>query len=182
MIKTQLWQIVRENNLLLTAILLLMLACLSVWYEAFNQSALFHQQQDIWNTMRRQSAMRFVAKGSEQYIHDKQQIAELYNTIPYHHEFPRVISEIHDFMALHGVTPGPKSFKQLKTGLNGIIAYNMSCSASGSYPGLKHLIADLERLNGISTLDTFSLSNPDPAIEKVVLSLQLTIYLREGQL
>ena len=182
MIKTKLWQILRDNRLILTTILLLMLACVYVWYEAFTQIAHCNQQQAIWQTLRRQASIRFGINGAEQYISDKQHIVELYNTIPYHHEFPRVISEIHDFMALHGATPGTKSFKQLKTELDGIIAYSVDCSASGSYPGLKHLIADLERLDGISTLDSFSLANPDPSIEKVVLNLQLTIYLREGQL
>mgnify|MGYP000853817442 FL=1 len=179
--KALLLQILQENRLLLTALLTATLLCGSLWYAGFHQTTLLAQQQSDWNSKRRLTAPRAEAQRADSYQRDREQIRELYASIPYRHEFPRVISEILDFMALHNATPGAMSYKIRKTDLDGLLAYSMTCSASGSYPGLKRLIGDLERLDGISTLDGFSFSSPDPGLEKVVLDLQLTIYLREKQ-
>ncbi|ACD95183.1 hypothetical protein [Trichlorobacter lovleyi] len=179
--KALLLQILRENRLLLTALLAATLLCGSLWYAGFHQTTLLAQQQSDWNSKRRLTAPRAEAQRADSYQRDREQIRELYATIPYRHEFPRVISEILDFMALRNATPGVMSYKIRKTDLDGLLAYSMTCSANGSYPGLKRLIGDLERLDGISTLDSVSFSSPDPGLEKVVLDLQLTIYLREKQ-
>lgn len=174
-------QILHENRILVTALLLALLLCCSLWYAAFRQSSQLAQLQSDWNSKRRMTVPRTEARRADSYQRDKEQLQQLYATIPYRHEFPRVISEILDFMALRSVTPGVMSYKVRKTDLNGLLAYTMTCSASGSYPGLKRLIGDLERLDGISTLDSASFSTPDAALEKVVLDLQLTIYLQEKQ-
>lgn len=179
--KALLLQILHENRLLLTTLLLTLLLCGSLWYAGFHQAVRLAQQQTDWNNKRRLTAPRAEAQRADSYQRDREQIRELYATIPYRHEFPRVISEILDFMALHNTTPGVMSYKIRKTDLDGLLAYSMTCSASGSYPGLKRLIGDLERLDGISTLDSVSFSSPDPGLEKVALDLQLTIYLREKQ-
>ncbi|WP_281185162.1 hypothetical protein [Trichlorobacter lovleyi] len=179
--KALLLQILRENRLLLTALLAATLLCGSLWYATLRQTDLLAQQQSDWNNKRRLTAPRAEAQRADSYQRDREQIRELYATIPYRHEFPRVISEILDFMALRNATPGVMSYKIRKTDLDGLLAYSMTCSANGSYPGLKRLIGDLERLDGISTLDSVSFSSPDPSLEKVVLDLQLTIYLREKQ-
>lgn len=179
--KALLLQILRENRLLLTALLLATLLCSALWYAAFRQTTRLVQQQSDWNNKRRQTAPRAETQRVESFQRDREQIRELYATIPYRHEFPRVISEILDFMALRGVTPGAMSYKVRKTDLDGLLAYTMTCSASGGYPGLKRLIGDLERLDGVSTLDSASFTTPDAALEKVVLDLQLTIYLQEKQ-
>lgn len=172
-------QILRENRLLFIVLLLAALLCSVLWYATFRQSSQLAQQQSEWNKKRRQAAPRAEAERASNYQRDREQLQQLYATIPYRHEFPRVISEILDFMALHGATPDTMSYKVRKTDLNGLLAYTMTCSASGSYPGLKRLISDLERLDGISTLDSISFTTPDAALEKVVLDLQLTIYLQE---
>mgnify|MGYP000960457722 FL=1 len=174
-------QILRENRLLCIVLLLATLLCSALWYATFRQSSLLAQQQTDWTTKRRQAAPRAEAERTSSYQRDREQLQQLYATIPYRHEFPRVISEILDFMALRSTTPGAMSYKVKKTDLNGLLAYSMTCSASGSYPGLKRLIGDLERLDGISTLDSVTFTTPDPALEKVVLDLQLTIYLQEKQ-
>jgi type IV pilus assembly protein PilO len=174
-------QILRENRILVTVLLLALFVCCSLWYAAFRQGNHLAQLQSDWNNKRRLTAPRAEAQRADSYQRDREQIRELYATIPYRHEFPRVISEIMDFMALRGATPGGMSYKVRKTDLNGLLAYSMTCSASGSYPGLKRLIGDLERLDGISTLDSVSFSSPDSGLEKVALDLQLTIYLREKQ-
>ncbi len=174
-------QVLRENRLLLMALLLATLLCSGLWYATFRQSSQLTQQQADWASKRRQTAPRAEAGRTASYQHDREQLQQLYATIPYRHEFPRVISEVLDFMALRGATPGVMSYKVRKTDLNGLLAYSMTCSASGSYPGLKRLIGDLERLDGISTLDSASFTVPDAALGKVVLDLQLTVYLQEKQ-
>lgn len=174
-------QILRENRVLAVMVLICLVICAGTWYAALRQGTLLAQQQFSWNAKRRQAALRTDAQSPAQFQNDKEKLRELYSTIPYRYEYPRVISEILDFMALRGATPGPMQYKPRKTDLNGLIAYTMNCSATGNYPGLKRLIADLERLDGISTLDAVSFSNPEPAVEMVTLDLQLTVYLREGQ-
>lgn len=174
-------QILRENRVLTAALLVLLVLCGAIWYATLQQADLVARQQDLWNAKRRQAALHSNAQGPDQYQRDQQQLRELYTTIPYRHEFPRLISEILDFMALRGATPGTLQYKPQKTDLAGLIAYTMDCSASGGYPGLKRLIADLERLDGIATLNSIAFSSTDPALEQVELKLQLTVYLREGQ-
>lgn len=179
--KELLYRVLRENRLLLSATLLLLMLCGAIWYLTLRQGLLLQQQQSSWNSKRRQAAARAETHLTSQYLRDKDQIRHLYMTIPYRHEFPRVISEIMDIIALHDATPGPMLYTPAKTDLDGVIAYDMHCSATGEYPDLKRLISDLERLDGISTLNTCSFSNPDPAFGKAVLDLQLTVYLREGR-
>ena len=174
-------QIIRENRLMIAAVLLLTVLCGALWYATLQQAALVAEQQRSWHAKRRQAALHNKTQGIDQYQRDQEQLRKLFNTIPYRHEFPRVISEILDAMALRDVTPGPMQYKPRKTELNGIIAYTMTCSATGSYPGLKRLIVDLERLDGISTLDTISFSNTAGAADTVALTLELTVYLREGR-
>lgn len=179
--KPLLLQILRENRLLTAALPILLLLCGVIWYATAQQASQVAGQLEIWNDKRRQATFRSDTLGPGQYQRDQQQLRELYSTIPYRYEFPRVISELLDFMALRGATPGPMQYKPHKTDLTGLIAYTMNCSASGAYPGLKRLIADLERLDGVATLNSIALSNSNPAFEQVELKLQLTVYLREGQ-
>lgn len=173
--------VIQENRLLLSATLLSALLCIAVWYAAVQQAALRTEAQTAWYEKRRQSAALNAANLPGQYQREKEMIRLLYTTINYRYEFPSVISEIRDFILLHGATPGPMSFKPAKIDLKHMIAYRIHCTATGSYPGLKRLIADLERLDGISTLDGISFATSDPALEKVTLDLNLTIYLQEGK-
>lgn len=181
MSKALIIQVFRENRLFVVSLLTLLAICSGIWYATIRQAALVADLQGDWNNKRRQIATRNETLGPDQYSRDKELLRELYSTIPYRHEFPRVISELLDFMALRGATAGTIQYKPIKTDLTGVLAYSMNCSANGSYPALKRLIADLERLDGIATLNEVSFANTDPALEKVDLNLQLTIYLREGR-
>lgn len=173
-------QILRENRLLFGAVLLLLLLCGATWYLVLHQTSRLTDQQAVWNSKRRLAASRTETLGLDRYQQDRQLITDLYRTIPYRHEFPRVIGQITDFMTLRGALPGPITYKPVATALEGLISYTLTCSATGSYPGLKRLIADLERLGGIATLDAVSFGANDAVPNQVTLTLQLTVYLREG--
>lgn len=173
-------QIIRENRLLLASTALLLVACVTAWYSVSREEALVANQQQIWNSKRRIVAVHGQTQGLGQYKRDQELIRTLYNTIPYRHEFPKIIGEVLNAIALRASAPGQLHYKHQKTNLPGVLAYSLTCSATGSYPNLKLLIGDLERLSGITTLDGFSLSNADSALNAVTLSLQLTVYLREG--
>lgn len=154
-------QIVRENRLLASSLAVLVVLCGIIWYLALHQSFKVADLQSSWHAKRRLAAIRSTTQRADQYLLDRDHLQQLYRTIPFRHEFPRVISEILDLMALRDAEPGPIQYKPGKIELNGLIAYTMNCSASGSYPGLKRLVADLEQLDGISTLDAISFATLD---------------------
>lgn len=174
-------QIIHENRWLAAICLTVAVVCATIWYATLHQAILISEQQGRWHVKRRQADLRGAEQGQAQYRSNLQGLRELSSSIPFRHEFPRVISEILDLMTLHGTDPGPMQYKPRKTELDGMIAYGMTCAATGSYPDLKRLIGDLERLDGISTLDAISFANPDGADDTVELKLELTVYLREGQ-
>lgn len=182
MIKALLHQMFRENRFLLTLVLLACVVCGTIWYVGCWQQAALERNQALWSAKRRQVTSLNATQAGEQYRLKGEQITTLLASVPYAHEFPNVISQILDLMALNAVVSGPMTFKPNKSELDGITSYTLNCSASGNYASLKRLIADLERLDGISTLDSVSLASPDTAPGKVVLELLLTIYLREAPL
>lgn len=175
-------QILRENRLLMVATLLLLLLCGATWYLVLHQATHLRDLHAGWTNKRRLVAARTETLGLDNYQRDRQLITDLYRTIPFRHEFPRVIGQIMDSMTLRDALPGPITYKPATTPLEGLVAYTMNCSATGNYPGLKRLIVDLERMGGIATLDTVSFAGNDAAPNQVTLTLHLTVYLREGHL
>lgn len=182
MIKPLLNQVFRENRFLLTLVLLACVVCGTIWYAACWQQAVLERNQALWSAKRRQVASLNATQAGEQYRLKGEQITTLLASVPYAHEFPNVISQILDFMALNSVVSGPMTFKPNKSELDGVASYTLKCSANGNYASLKRLIADLERLDGISTLDSVSFTSLDVTPGKVELELLLTIYLREASL
>ena len=177
--KKHLIQIVRDNLVLVSITALLLVIDGIIWFHNIYDDAPLQQKQLEWAMKRRQLASRAEAQLDGRYTSDKAQIQQLYAKTPLRHEFPRIISEILDNMALNDTIPGTMEYKTQKTSLENIVAYTMHCNATGTYPNLKRLIGRLEQLNGLSTLDSISFSSSEQRADKVALNLQLTIYLRE---
>jgi type IV pilus assembly protein PilO len=174
-------QIIHENRLLLVLAMVLATVCGALWFGTLQQALLVTERHAIWQDKRRQAAQHDETRLAETFKRTQEQLDELWSGIPFRHEFPRVISELYDAMALYGATPGPLQYKPVTSSLDGLIAYTLNCTASGAYPGLKRLIAELERLDGVSTVTATSFSNQKGTPDSVELKLELTVYLREGQ-
>ena len=177
MITTLLRQVLRENRSMLTALLATLLCCIAIWYAAIRQQQILYRQQQAWHAGRSQAGI--ASLNSQQ--QDAVRATQILSALPATHQLPDQIGAILDLMAQHHTTPGNLTYKQVTSPFAGIRAYNLSCSATGSYPALKRLTAALERLQGISVLDSVTLAQKDIMTEDVTLDAQISIYLREGQ-
>lgn len=177
MTKDLLLQIMRENRGLLTLLFLTCLICGGIWYAVFQQQIELGKQMTAWNARR----LGAVGMNNEWYYTQKERMDRLSASIPATHNLPQVLDSIRKLMIRRNTIPGQLAYKPAKCDLKGIVAYSLHCSANGEYPALKHLIAALERLDGISTLDSATLSRKDPAQREPTLDAQLTIYLREAR-
>lgn len=176
MIKALLLQMLRENRFLLAVALFCCLACLTAWSSVLLKARQLEHQQEFWNAVRKQVHGRDLPQNREQ-----ERVRTLLASLPATHELPRQIEKLHGLAGQSGATLESLHYKPATSGISGISAYSLHLSAEGRYTALKQLLSTIERLEGVTVLESVKLSRVDPAIAETTLDAQLTFYLREAR-
>jgi Tfp pilus assembly protein PilO len=176
MIKALLLQMLRENRFLLATALCCCLACITVWSSVLLKARHLERQQEVWHTARKQVHARGLPQNRE-----LERVSVLLASLPATHELPRLIEKLHGLAKQSGVTLESLHYKPAPPVMSGVSAYSLQLSADGRYPALKRLLATLERLEGITVLESAKLSRTDPAVAETTLDAHLTCYLREAR-
>lgn len=176
MIKALLLQMLRENRFLLTTALFCCLACVTVWSSVLLKARQLERHQESWNAARKQVQGHGLPQNRE---HDR--VNTLLASLPATHELPRLIEKLHRLAGQSGATLESLHYKPATSVLSGISTYSLHLSADGRYPALKRLLSALERLEGITVLESAKLSRTDLAVTETTLDAQLTFYLREAR-
>lgn len=169
-------QIVVDNRALLVLLLLAVAVAGGLWQAAAAQEQRCSVLQTVWNEKRRQHVMDGVEPEAE-----GKQLTGFLTTIPFEHEFPRLLGQLQDRTKAAEAVAGPMTYKTIKTELNGMLCYRLHGSARGEYPALKKLAATVQQLDGLVILDRISIAGLDPQSRLLTLEYDLTLHLREGR-
>jgi len=107
-------------------------------------------------------------------------LEKLRERIPKRRHFARVLGEIMEAAASSGLSAGNVTYKPQTIKQENILAYSVSINVSGTYAAIKSFLSDLQDSRELTVIDGFSLANPDPFEEHVVMDLRMTVYLQEG--
>jgi type IV pilus assembly protein PilO len=100
--------------------------------------------------------------------------------IPAKRHFARVLGDLLESAASNAVEIGGISYKPVPTKEESLLSYQLSYSVNGNYAAIKSYLSDLHKNPELIVVDTVSFSNSDIFVENVVMSLNITVYLREG--
>lgn len=168
--------IVRENRLLLALVAAGLITCSISWVGVSRQQNTIMKQQALWNQYRQQSGTAIADSGRQSQDRSERLLASALEI----HQLPEFIGELLDLISHHDALAGSITYKPNKSGIDGLVLYQLNCLASGSYADLKRLIADLEQLAGLTVLESIKLARKQGDSQSVTLDLQLTILLREA--
>lgn len=104
--------------------------------------------------------------------------------IPKKHDFARTMAEVFQIASNNSLSVANVGYKPAvsKTKGDDSFAYNLTMDLTGSYPGVKSFLADMQRYPQMVVVDSVALNSAKPGEEKVNLKMQLTLYLqREGE-
>lgn len=179
--KQYMFEIIRQKWRLLGVILFLLLlnVTLGVVVSAFQRPSLADMQTK-WSNLRRQSAQVGLADAATLHKQGAVDLEKLKERIPEKRQFARVLSDLLEDAASSAVEVGPISYKPVQIKEEALLSYQLSFSVSGGYAAVKSYLSDLQKNPELIVVDTVVFSNSDPFVEKVLMDLKLTIYLREG--
>ncbi len=174
-------EIIRQKKIMFAVILLLFLlnAALIV-LTSYYQSSELAVAQVKWSDLRRKNASAGHVDSSVLYRQGLSDLEKLKANIPAKHEFGRVLSELLEAASASGVTVGSITYKPTVIKEEGLLSYQLSFPVAGGYAAIKSYLADLQNNSGLLVVDDVVFSNSDPFVEKVVMDLHLTVYLRGG--
>jgi type IV pilus assembly protein PilO len=96
--------------------------------------------------------------------------------------FAAFLKELFQIAGKHSVTLQNITYKPDRIEKQGIFAYGIAYTVSGSYGGIKGFLAELSRYHQMVTVDSVSLSSNKQTEEAVALKVQMTAYLEtEGK-
>ena len=113
-------------------------------------------------------------------LHKKSIVNGTTGFTPEKRDFARILSELLEAAASSAVEVGPISYKPVPIKEEALLSYQLSLSVSGRYAAVKSYLSDLQNSPELIVVDTVSFSNSDLFVEKVVMDLRITVYLREG--
>lgn len=179
--KMMLLEIIRQKRLALLLSLSLLLAnvALMVVLTSYQEPALVSSRSK-WSELRNKVARAGRADASELYRRGKSDLEKLGTRIPPKREFARVLNDLLDATSNSGVVMGTISYKPLTIKDEGLLSYQLSFSVRGDYAAVKSCLADLQQNPELVVVDNVTLTNSDLFEEKVVMNLNITVYLREG--
>ena len=179
--KRYLLEIVRQKWPLLCAILVLVLfnVILTVMVSSY-QLPLLNELQTKWSNLRQQAAQSGQQDPAALYQQGTTDLAKLKTKIPEKRQFARVLSDLIEAAANSAVKIGTINYKPVPINEEALLSYQLSLSVNGGYAAVKSFLADLQKNPELIVVDTVSFSNNDLLVENVTMSLNITVYLREG--
>jgi type IV pilus assembly protein PilO len=175
-------EIVRQKWRQLSIVLILIvLNLILAFFVSAYQLPTLADLQTKWSNLRNQSARSGkvdVATLHQQGILD---LEKLKSQIPEKRDFARVLSDLLESASSNAVSIGTISYKPVVIKEEALLSYQLTIAVSGSYAAVKSFLAELQNNSELLVVDTVSFSNNDLFLENVVMNLQTTVYLREGQ-
>ncbi|KAA0893937.1 hypothetical protein ET418_02930 [Oryzomonas rubra] len=163
----------------LLALLLLNIAVLAV-LKGYLASGI-SDAQTTWDDLRRRVAVAGQNDASVIYRRGKADLVQLQTRIPRKNEFPRLLGGIFDTAASDSVKVVTVTYKPALVKENtALLSYDISLSVGGSYAAVKNFLADMQKQSELVVINNMAMANSDPYEENVVMSLHLTVYLREA--
>lgn len=174
-------EIVRQKWRLLSIILFLLLlnVALSVVASVYQLPSLTDLQTK-WSSLRRLTARAGKVDAATLHQQGSADLEKLKARIPEKREYARVLSDLLEAAASSAVEVGTISYKPLPIKEEPLLSYQLSFSVGGSYAAVKSYLSDLQKNQELIVVDTVAFSNSDLFVENVVMSLHVTVYLREG--
>ncbi len=181
MMQQYLLEIVRQKWRLFSIILFLLLlnVILMVVVSAYQLPSLADLQSK-WSNLRRQAANVGKYDAVTLYQQGLVDLEKLKARIPEKRQFARVLSDLLEAASNSAVEIGSISYKPVKIKDEPLLSYQLSFPVTGSYAAVKSYLSDLQKNPELLVVDMVNFSNSDLFIEKVVMNLQITVYLREG--
>lgn len=133
-----------------------------------------------WSELRSLAARAGRADAATLHRQGMADLERLNSRIPPKREFARVLSDIIETASDSGAVIGAISYKPVLIKDEALLSYQLSLSVSGDYAAVKSCLSDLLQNPELIVVDSMSLANSDPFVEKVVMNLNITVYLREG--
>ena len=179
--KQYLLEIIRQKMRLVMVILVLLLinVALMVAISAYQLPSLA-DLQTRWSTLRRQAAGSGQIDTAKLYQQSLSDLEKLKTRIPEKRQFARVLRDLLEAAANSAVEVGSISYKPEIIKEEPLLSYQLTFSVTGSYAAVKSYLADLQGNPELLVVDTVNFSNSDLLVEKVVMNLHITVYLREG--
>jgi Tfp pilus assembly protein PilO len=179
--KQLVFEIVHQKWRFLSVILVLLLlnVILGVVVSVYQLPSLADLQTE-WSSLRRRSAGAGQTDPAVLYQQGSADLEKVKGKIPEKREFARILSDLLEAAASSGVEVGAISYKPQIITEEALLSYQLSLSASGGYAAVKSYLADLQGNPELIVVDTVSFLNSDPFVENVVMTLHITVYLREG--
>lgn len=174
-------EIVRQKWRILSVIatLLLLNVALAVVSSAY-QLPLLADLHAKWSNLRSQAARTGQADSATLQQQGAADLEKLKGRIPAKSEYARVLSDLIEAAASNAVEIGAISYKPVQIKEEALLSYQLSLSATGGYAAVKSFLSDLQKNQELIVVDAVTFSNSDLFVEKVVMNLSLTVYLREG--
>ena len=174
-------EILRQKWRLLSVILMLLVVnvVLGVFVSVYQLPSL-EDLQTKWNGLRLQAARAGQTDPVVLHRQGAADLEKLKTKIPEKRQFARVLSDLFEAAASSSVEVGTISYKPVTLKEEALLSYQLSLSVSGRYAAVKSYLADLQKNPELLVVDTIAFSNSDILVEKVVMDLRITVYLREG--
>lgn len=175
------FEIVRQKWRVLSVIafLLLLNIVLAVFSATYQQPEVA-RLRSRWSDLRLKSAGHGPADVTTLHQQGVADLEKLGALIPEKRQFARVLSVFIEAAGNSAVEMGTISYKPVAIKDQNLLSYQISLSVSGSYAAVKSYLSDLQKNRELLVVDSVSFSNGDLFIENVVMSLSITVYLREG--
>jgi Tfp pilus assembly protein PilO len=174
-------EIVRQKKIVILAVLVLLVINVALMVVIAS-----YQEPELETTKSRRNELRnLVARAGKAdaaalYRQGAADLEKLNSRIPLKREFARVLSDIIEIASDSGVTTGAISYKPVPIKDEALLSYQLSFPVGGDYASVKSCLSDLQRHPELLVVDGVTLSNNDIFEEKVVMNLNITVYLRVG--
>lgn len=174
-------EIVRQKwrHLSIILFLLLLNIALGVFVSSYQHPSLADLQAK-WSNLRLQASRAGQVDAAALYQQGAADLEKLKSRIPEKRHFARVLSDLLEAAASSAVEVGAISYKPVQIKQEALLSYQLSLSVSGSYAAVKSYLSDLQKNPELLLVDSVTFLNSDPFVEKVVMDLKITVYLREG--
>jgi len=173
-------QVFKEHRHLLAVVFLLAVVSGVLWiYLLGPQQRQRNELHGAWTDKRHYLHDPESARSLRVYRSNEEALKKFRATVPAQSELPRVLGQVTDIAALHGASIMGMSYKPVPSSINGMLGYNLTVSAKGSYAALKHILANLQALHSLVYVDSISIASPDPQGNQVVADVRMVLYLRQ---
>ncbi|MFZ7126613.1 MAG: hypothetical protein ACOWWM_10725 [Desulfobacterales bacterium] len=160
---------------------LLLLVNIAVYFlYVRNGSEAISRLQYSYRTQRKQMAEQFRAQAENQaYAKAVEAIDRFWGGVGSRDQFPEQVRKLKSLTESRQLTVDRIAFSPTELKEQGVWRYETLLTARGGYGQLKGLLADIQDLEGLFCLETFSMTR-DRAGEPITMKAKVAIYLTES--